>query len=226
MFAETVFRLGQGIWPYFGAYLSFTFFAGLVCVVIFAALLIREYLVSRKEKIETNRWVELEVASIENLRALNFVFCIHYGKRKFFVADPKRRRAKSEIELWSDTNFVVVVQRKDRPVGLIGFEITEDSIEIKQLQGIKGSKLHDIDIGDQFLTWAEEIACTLHKRYVKVIHAHLTTYYELDELHDLYPQLYAHQNRLRQIYNDGPKKRGYQPMGTDWYVKKLIEGAN
>ena len=59
MFTETVFRLGQGIWPYFGAYLSLAFFAGLVCVVIFATLLIREYLVSRKEKVETNRWAEL-----------------------------------------------------------------------------------------------------------------------------------------------------------------------
>ncbi len=86
--------------------------------------------------------------------------------------------------------------------------------------------MHDIDIGDHFLAWAEEIARTLDKRYVKVIHAHLTAYYELDECHDLYPKLYAHQNRLRQIYNDSPRKRGYQSVGTDWYVKELTEGAN
>lgn len=226
MFTEAVFRLGQGIWSLLSVYLSLAFYAGLVGVVIFAALIIREYLRNRKEKIETNRWAELEAASIENLRALDFVFCIHYGICKFIVTDPKRRLGKNEIEVWSDANFVVVVQRNGRPVGLIGFEITEDSIEVKQLQGIKGSKLYGIDISDHFLALAEEIARRLHKRYVRVIHAHLTTYYELDELHDLYPKLYAHQNRLRQIYNNGPRKRGYQPMGTDWYTKELTEGAD
>lgn len=129
-----------------------------------------------------------------------------------------------DFSVWCDVTYTVVVKNAAGPLGLIGFELSKHSMKIYQLQGIKGVNIKGIDLGDHLLSCAETVARTIGKRYVLVQPARLHTYYDLDEMHSLYPQLYAHQARLRKMYDASASKRGYEycrPGYSYWYQKLL-----
>lgn len=113
-------------------------------------------------------------------------------------------------EIWADEAFTIVVKNSYGPIGLIGFVLSDESMIVLQLQGLKGVNTRGIDFGDFLLECAEQAAFTLGMRYVRVQPAHLNVYYELDDQHALYPQLYAHQDRMRKLYNSAPENRDYE----------------
>ena len=94
---------------------------------------------------------------------------------------------------------------------------------VSQLQGLKGVNMKGFNLADYLLTCAEEMAVVFGAFSVKVQLASRNYYYDLDDTHRLYPQLYAHQRRLYRVYNDTPKKRGYGLTADHhWHEKHLI----
>ena len=129
-----------------------------------------------------------------------------------------------DFAVWCDVTYTVVVKNAKGPFGLIGFELSKNSMKIYQLQGIKCVNIKGVDLGDHLLACAEIVARKIGKRYILVQPARFHTYYDLDEMHSLYPQLYKHQARLRKMYDASASKRGYEycrPGYSFWYQKLL-----
>jgi hypothetical protein len=139
------------------------------------------------------------------------------------VLTEKQGHIVDGCRVWCDATYTVVVQHKATAIALIGFELSGECLSIYQLQGIRGKKLFGIDLGPFLLEKAELIARALGKVVVRVQTARLHTYYDLDESHSLYPQLYRHQARLRALYDDAAAARGYEKpsRGYAWWHKTL-----
>ncbi len=126
--------------------------------------------------------------------------------------------------LWADAHYTVVILHHNKPSGLVGFELEKTILTVYQLQGIKGAYVGDIQLGDFLLAYAEVIARKLDMHAIRVQPAYRHVYFDLDEEHSLYPQLYKHQDRLRALYDQSAKARGFDRLHHgyhSWYVKVL-----
>lgn len=151
------------------------------------------------------------------LRRLSFFHSFYMGKGEHLLSSKERH-------IFGDATYTVVVQQKGRPIGIIGFELSSDCLKVYQLQGVKNANVKGLDLGNHLLACAEVITRRLGKAYIRVQPARFHTYYDLDEMHSLYPQLYAHQARLRKMYDTSASKRGYEycrPGYSFWYQKLL-----
>ena len=189
---------------------------GALVLIVGVALLIvytlTVYLIKKRE-------VQIQSILIPwKLRRLSFFHSLLVGKS---VKDATEVEGYS---VWCDSTYTVVIKNAEGLIGVIGFELSKHSMKIYQLQGINGVNVRGLDLGDYLLARAEVVARKLRKRYVRVQPARFHTYYELDERHSLYPQLYKHQERLRKMYDSSARKRGYEycrPGYSYWYQKVL-----
>lgn len=125
---------------------------------------------------------------------------------------------------WADCTYSVVIARKGKPVAVIGFEIDKECMHVRQLQGIKGANLHGLHLGEFLLPYAERIARALRMETLAIESAHRLTYFEpANEESALYRNLYAHQNRLRDIYNRTPEVHGYEKVGNGKEVRHHVK---
>lgn len=151
----------------------------------------------------------------KRIEALSFVHSFFVGEGKVYVSDLDRW-------FWADTQYTVVIQNdRQEVIALIGFRLTDSYLNVYQLQGIKGVNLRGLNLSDHLVKCAEDIAHALHLTQVAIQPAHLHTYFDLDETHSLYPQLYEHQARMRRMYDEAPQRHGYKKVG-DWYRKELV----
>jgi hypothetical protein len=151
------------------------------------------------------------------LRGLPFFYSFHTGKGRHLLRDGVTR-------IWADATYTLVAADQGIPVGVIGFEYDAAVLRIYQLQGLKGVNVRGVDLGNFLLSCAEGAARKLHCHTIRVQPARYHVYYELDEDHPLYSQLYQHQERLRRMYDGSSKARGYiycRPGYFNWYQKQL-----
>lgn len=129
----------------------------------------------------------------------------HAGKRRDYVIPNDGRTIVCDA-----TYTCIIKDESGKAMSVIGFELSAEALYVYQLQGIKDADTRGVDLGDYLLAHTEVIARKLRKSYICVQPARLHRYYELDEFHDLYPQLYRHQARMRNIYDGGSTRRGYE----------------
>ncbi len=197
----SVISEGDPGWPFL--------LAGLAFLILFCII---SYLIKKRQ-------VQIQKVLIPwRLRRSTFFHSLIVGK------SVKDATPVGVYSVWCDSTYTIIVKNAQGPLGIIGFELSKTSMKIYQLQGIKGVNIRGLDLGDHLLACAEAIARTLGKREVLVQPARFHTYYDLDEMHSLYPQLYKHQERLRKMYDGSARKRGYEycrPGYSYWYQKVL-----
>ena len=154
----------------------------------------------------------------ERLLTLEFVYMFFIG-----ISTPKEKRYVDGHEIWCDTYFTAVIQQEDKGVALLGFYLSENALLIEQMQGIKGVNTKGRDLGLLLIAYAEKVARALDRDIVCVKPAYLNIYWELPEDHRLYPQQYAHQDRLRKRYDRSAKQQGYDSprYGHGWWRKVI-----
>jgi hypothetical protein len=154
----------------------------------------------------------------DRLLSLEFVHTFFLG-----ISVREEKRFVDEHEIWCDNHFTVAIQEKGKGVALIGFQLSEETLFVEQLQGIKGVNVKCNDFGEVLLRYAEIMARKLERRIVCVLPAHRNLYWDLHEDHELYPKLYAHKNRLKRRYDASASKRGYEPpaAGYSWWHKVI-----
>lgn len=150
----------------------------------------------------------------KKLRDLNFVYAVLCERGQHIVGSDR---------VWCDASHTVVISQKGEPCALIGFTLSKDSVSVLQMQGIRGKKLFGVDLGPFLLSYAEMIARQSQKTYLRVQPAREHDYFELSEESYMYPQLYAHQRRMRAIYDASPKASGYEEPSSSyrWWQKTL-----
>lgn len=149
------------------------------------------------------------------------------SKEAFFHAlkQGERQHFAGIHRVWSDAPYLLVVKENEKPIAMIGFSLSRSTLSVVQLQGIRGVNLRGRNVGTLLLPYAELLARMLGKPYVRVQAAYRQTYFDLDEESRLYPKLYEHQERMRQIYDRAPQALGYEPQrwlrSVPWRRKKL-----
>jgi hypothetical protein len=175
---------------------------------VFLSIIINYVMEKRREKKNAALLPQL-------LRGLPFFYSVHTGKG---------RHTLGAVSFWADATYSLVAADRGRPVGVVGFEYAAGVLRVYQLQGLKKVNVRGIDLGDLLLSCAEDAARTLCCHTVRVQPARMHVYYDLDEDHSLYPRLFAHQARLRKMYDESSLKRGYEycrPRYFYWYQKQL-----
>jgi|GEM_PF-6916408 len=142
----------------------------------------------------------------ERLASLDFIHCLYQGK-----SHDRRdeERLIGLVNIWCDDTFTAVINGPKGPMAVIGFHLSQEGFYVSQMQGIRGVNTRGVDIGLFLIAKAEIMARALDKSVVYIASAYSNLYWDLDEEHRLYPQLYAHRDRLRKIYDASAAKMGY-----------------
>jgi hypothetical protein len=70
-----------------------------------------------------------------------------------------------------------------------------------------------VDVGTLLIPYAEHVARLLHLERITIESAHRHMYFEpTNEKSKVYINMYAHQERLRAIYDRAPQSLGYDPV--------------
>ncbi|MEX0913206.1 MAG: hypothetical protein WDZ56_01605 [Candidatus Paceibacterota bacterium] len=154
----------------------------------------------------------------QQLLSLKFVHMFFVG-----TGTPKEKRYVDGREIWCDTRFTAVIERNGEGIALLGFHLSRESLFVEQIQGIKGVNSKGCDLGPFLILCAEKVARLLGKANVCIQPANRNSYWDLDEEHRLYPQLYAHQARMKRRYDLSAKQCGYDPpqYGYNWWHKTI-----
>jgi hypothetical protein len=107
-------------------------------------------------------------SNIQNLESLDFFHRVFFGQTGHLCPGWK----SSDGMFHSDAPIAIVAKRKGKVSGIIGFEITGNTLLVRQIQGAPRGNFHDGTKAEEFLLHcAEEITKALGLRYIRVIDA-------------------------------------------------------
>lgn len=121
-----------------------------------------------------------------------------------------------------DDKFGLVVMKKNRPVGVIGFHIKGRKLWVEQMQCFPRSKI-GTDAGTFLLPYAEKLAEKLNLRQVFVLRAERNFYWEAAaDLEDA-DEAIKRRQRMSKIYNVSPAAVGYESVcENDAWSRKVL----
>lgn len=125
-------------------------------------------LLSGLKNFHNNRQENFVRKKIEELQKLEFFHSIYFGSAAHVCPGWK----SADGMFHSDAPTAVVITRKGKVSGVVGFEIVGSTILIRQLQGAPRGNFHDgMPVEAYLLQCAEEIAKALKMKVFRVVDA-------------------------------------------------------
>lgn len=133
------------------------------------------------------------------------------------------RQWYENLQLWTDAPISVIVFRRGKPVGFVGIQKYGRTLQVLQMQGFKevGGGAPD-QLQHLLIDAVENAARALRCNSVAIVMAYHQDYYHAHEGDESWPpeRLLALQARMRHVYDEIPRSRGYEEA-RPWNVKAL-----